>query len=141
MQNSTVSDCSIIEINKHHSERKGCISVVENGKTVPFDVKRIFYLYDIPCGESRGSHAHKENYQLIVSASGSFDVTLDDGKRKKTFSLNKPNKLLLVKPGIWCELTNFSSGSVCMVLTSEVYDEADYLRSYNDFLEYKKIEK
>lgn len=132
-----VEDCGIIELDRHHSQRKGDISVVENGKEVPFDVKRIYYLYDVPGGADRGGHAHKELYQLIVAASGAFTVVLDDGTDKKTFTLNRPYQGLLVKPGIWRTLTDFSSGSICVVLASEKYDEKDYIRSYEDFLNWR----
>jgi hypothetical protein len=111
---------------------------VENGKTVPFHVKRVYYLYDVPGGESRGGHAHKELQQFIVAASGSFDVTLDDGELKRTFTINRPYRGLLVVPGIWRELDNFSSGSVCLVLASSEYSADDYIRDYNEFKEYKK---
>lgn len=134
---STVYDCNIIELDKHHSDRKGNLSVVENAITVPFDVKRVYYLYDVPGGESRGGHAHKDLYQLIVAASGSFSVTLDDGNIKRTFLLNRPNYGLLVVPGIWRTLDDFSSGAVCMVLASEKYDESDYIRDYDEFVSYK----
>lgn len=137
MNESTVYDCTIIELDKHHSDRKGNISVVENSKDVPFDVKRTYYLYDVPGGESRGGHAHKELSQLIVAASGSFTVTLDDGNVKRTFTLNRPYQGLYVVPGIWRTLDDFSSGAVCLVLASEGYDEADYIRDYDKFLEYK----
>ena len=132
----SVSDCGIIELDRHHSQRKGDISVVENGKEVPFDVKRIYYLYDVPGGADRGGHAHKELYQLIVAASGAFTVVLDDGTNRKTFTLNRPYQGLLVKPGIWRTLTDFSSGSICMVLASEKYDEKDYIREYGEFEKY-----
>lgn len=132
----SVSDCGIIELDRHHSQRKGDISVVENGKEVPFDVKRIYYLYDVPGGADRGGHAHKELYQLIVAASGAFTVELDDGTEKKAFTLNRPYQGLLVKPGIWRTLTDFSSGSICMVLASEKYDEKDYIREYGEFEKY-----
>lgn len=97
MKESSVYDCTVIELDKHHN-KKGNISVVENGQTVPFAVKRIYYLYDVPGGESRGGHAHKELRQLIIAASGSFDVTLNDGKVKRTFSLNRPYQGLLIVP-------------------------------------------
>lgn len=139
MKSSSVFDCSIIELSRHHSDRKGDISVVENGKTLPFDVKRVYYLYDVPGGESRGGHAHKDLSQLIVAASGSFSVTLDDGKVKRTFFLNRPYQGLYVVPGIWRDLDDFSSGAVCMVLASHEYDPDDYIRSYCDYIEYKKI--
>ncbi|MFV0581715.1 MAG: sugar 3,4-ketoisomerase [Parabacteroides gordonii] len=137
MKKNTVYDCTVIELDKHHHE-KGNITVVENGITVPFDVKRTYYLYDIPGGESRGGHAHKELYQLMVAASGSFNVTLDDGNVKRTFMLNRPYQALLVVPGIWRELDDFSSGSVCLVLASHIYDESDYIRDYAEFLKLKK---
>ncbi|KAA6340140.1 TDP-4-oxo-6-deoxy-alpha-D-glucose-3 4-oxoisomerase [termite gut metagenome] len=136
MRKNTVYDCSIIELNKHHHE-KGNISVVENNFTIPFDVKRSYYLYDIPGGESRGGHAHKELSQLIIAVSGSFNVILDDGNIKRTFTLNRPYQGLLVVPGIWRELDDFSSGSVCLVLASHGYDEGDYIRKYNDFIRLK----
>lgn len=133
---STVYDCSIIEMPKHHHE-KGNLTVVENGQTIPFDIKRAYYLYDIPGGESRGGHGHKALWQLIVAAGGSFTVTVDDGKIKRTFLLNRPYHGLLVKPGIWRTLDDFSSGAVCLVLASETYDPDDYIRDYNDFLKFK----
>lgn len=136
-RNSTVYDCTIIELDKHHSDRKGNITVVENNKDIPFEVRRTYYLYDVPGGESRGAHAHKELSQLIVAASGSFMVTLDDGKVKRSFLLNRPYQGLLVVPGIWRDLDDFSSGSVCLVLASHKYDEADYIRDYNEYLNFK----
>jgi len=129
----------MIEIDKHHSDRKGNLTVVENMKTVPFDVRRAYYLYDVPGGESRGGHAHRELSQLIVAASGSFSVTLDDGNVKRTFLLNRPYQGLYIVPGIWRTLDDFSSGSVCLVLASHGYDEKDYIRDYNDFIEYKNV--
>ena len=134
----SVYDCGIITLDRHHSQRKGDISVIENGETVPFDVKRIYYLYDVPGGESRGGHAHKELQQLILAASGSFTVTLDDGNVKRTYMLNRPYQGLLVKPGIWRTLDDFSSGSVCLVLANEKYQAEDYIRNYNEFIEYRK---
>tara|TARA_B110000971_G_scaffold117350_1_gene120249 strand:- start:6431 stop:6841 length:411 start_codon:yes stop_codon:yes gene_type:complete len=136
MKNSTIYDCSIIEIDKHHHQ-KGNISVIENNETIPFEVKRVYYLYDVPGGEKRGGHAHKELRQLIIAASGSFNVTLDDGNVKRTFTLNRPYHGLLVVPGIWRELDDFSSGSVCLVLASHLYDENDYIREYKEYKEYK----
>ena len=136
MKNTCVYDCTIIELDKHHHE-KGNITVVENSFTVPFDIQRTYYLYDIPGGESRGGHAHKELRQLIVAASGSFTVTLDDGKVKRKFVLNRPYQGLLIVPGIWRTLDDFSSGAVCLVLASHAYDEDDYIRDHQDFIEYK----
>lgn len=138
MNRNTVFDCRIIDLDKHHSDRKGNLSVVENKKDVPFEVKRVYYLYDVPGGVSRGGHAHKELFQLMVAVSGSFSVTLEDGKDKKTFVLNRPYKGLLIVPGIWRTLDGFSSGSVCAVLASEKYDEMDYIRDYSSFLRYRK---
>lgn len=137
--NYSVYDCGIIELDRHHSTRKGDISVVENGYTVPFAVKRLYYLYDVPGGVSRGGHAHKNLEQLIIAASGSFSVTLNDGNVKRTFILNRPYQGLLVKPGIWRDLDDFSSGSVCLVLASEKYDAEDYIRSWDDFLERRNV--
>lgn len=139
MKKNRVFDCSIIELDKHHHP-KGNLTIVENGITIPFDVKRIYYLYDVPGGESRGGHAHKELSQLIVAASGSFNVTLDDGNIRRTFTLNRPYQGLLVVPGIWRELDDFSSGSVCLVLASHGYEEDDYIRDYDDFLSIKDSE-
>ncbi len=136
MNKNSVFDCSVIELDKHHHE-KGNISIVENGNEVPFDVNRIYYLYDVPGGEDRGAHAHKELKQLIIAASGSFDIILDDGHVKRSITLNRPYIGLLVVPGIWRELINFSSGSICMVLASHKYDEDDYIRDYNEFLKFK----
>lgn len=134
---SNVYDCSVIELAKNH-HKKGNISVVENNVEVPFPIKRIYYLYDIPGGEDRGAHSHKELHQLIIAASGSFDIILDDGKVKRSITLNRPYIGLLVVPGIWRELINFSSGAICMVLASEVYEENDYIRDYKEFLNQKK---
>lgn len=135
---TSVFDCSIIELDRHHSARKGDISVVENGETVPFDTKRVYYLYDVPGGVDRGGHAHKDLKQLIVAVSGSFTVVLDDGTSKRSITLNRPYMGLLVVPGIWRVLEDFSSGSVCLVLASEKYDPADYIRDYSEFIEYKE---
>jgi len=133
-------DCCLRELDKHHSIQ-GNISIVENSKEIPFDIKRVYYLYDIPGGESRGGHAHKGLRQLIVAVSGSFDVIIDDGHVKRSITLNRPYLGLLIIPGIWRELVNFSSGAICMVLASEKYDEADYIRNYDLFLDYKGLSK
>lgn len=137
MHTNSVYDCTILELDRHHSERKGNISVVENNQDIPFEVRRAYYLYDVPGGESRGGHAHKELSQLIIAASGSFTVTLDDGRVKRTFTLNRPYQGLYVVPGIWRTLDDFSSGAVCLVLASHEYDEGDYIRDYNEFIQYK----
>lgn len=137
----SVFDCSMVELDKHHSDRKGNLTVVENGKTIPFDVKRVYYLYDVPGGESRGAHAHKELEQLIIAASGSFTVTLDDGTCKRSFFLNRPYQGLYVKPGMWRDLQDFSSGAVAMVLASDVYLKEDYIRDYISFLSFRNNEE
>jgi len=136
MTKSSVYECSVIELPVNHGE-KGNITVIENSKNIPFDVNRIYYLYDVPAGEARGGHAHKELKQLVTAASGSFDVMLFDGKVKRTIALNHPFYGLLIVPGIWRELYNFSSGSVCLTLASHEYDENDYIREYDDFLKWK----
>lgn len=137
MRNSRVYDCTVVELSKHH-HTSGNITVIENGLTVPFPVRRVYYLYDVPGGESRGGHAHRELYQLLIAASGSFTVTLDDGLVKRTFLLNRPCQGLLIVPGIWRTLDDFSSGSVCLVLASEKYDPDDYIRDYEEFLTVKQ---
>lgn len=134
----SVFDCTIVELDKHHSDRKGNLTVVENGITLPFDVKRVYYIYDVPGGENRGAHAHKELEQLIVAVSGSFCVTLDDGYTKRSFFLNRPYQGLYVKPGMWRDLVDFSSGAVAMVLASDIYKKDDYIRDYDDFIDFKK---
>lgn len=138
MRNSSVYDCQVIALTKIHNPA-GNITIVEGNKNVPFDLQRIYYLYDIPGGESRGGHAHKELYQLIIAASGSFEVLLDDGRNKKIVRLNRPNYALMVVPGIWRELFEFSSGAICMVLASHKYSEEDYIRHYQDFINLKEF--
>lgn len=134
---NNVFDCNIIELDKHHDNRKGNISVVENNLTLPFDVKRVYYLYDVPGGENRGAHAHKDLHQLIVAVSGSFTVTLDDGQNKRSFFLNRPYHGLYVKPGLWRDLLDFSSGAVAMVLASDIYKSEDYIREYSSFKDFR----
>ena len=138
-KNSSVFDCTLITFDKNH-QIKGNLTAVTNGSQIPFDVKRIYYLYDVPGGLSRGGHAHIELQQLVVALSGSFDITLDDGNAKRTFQLSRPNIGLLIPSGLWRELNNFSSGSICMVLASETYTEKDYLRDYNEFIKHKRHE-
>jgi hypothetical protein len=133
--NNSVYDCVILPLSKIHN-RDGNITVVEGQQNIPFDVKRIYYLYDVPGGEDRGGHAHIELTQLIVAASGSFDVLLNDGINKKIVTLNRPDYGLLVVPGIWRELMEFSSGGICLVLASHIYNESDYIRSIEIFKEY-----
>jgi hypothetical protein len=138
MRTSTVYDCNIAVLNKIHNNA-GNITVIESNHNIPFSIRRAYYLYDVPGGESRGGHAHKQLYQLIVAASGSFDVLLDDGINKKIVKLNRPNYGLLVVPGLWRELFEFSSGAICLVLTSHKYDAADYIRDYNEFADWKLL--
>lgn len=129
---TTIYDCFVAPLPKNHN-RAGNITALDSPITIPFDIKRTYYLYDIPGGETRGGHAHKELYQLIVAAGGSFDVLLDDGKCKKIVSLNQPYYGLYIVPGIWRELLNFSSGSNCLVVASQCYSEDDYIREYDNF--------
>ncbi len=128
-----LSECQIIELPKINDPR-GNLTFIEENKHIPYDIKRVFFLYDVPGGENRAGHALKTCYQLLIAASGSFDVTLNDGKEKKTFQLNRSYYGLSIPPLMWREIDNFSSGSVCMVLASEFYNEADYYREYEDFL-------
>lgn len=132
-----VHNCNVMELPKLHN-KAGNITVVQNGLAMPFDVRRIYYLYDVPGGSERGGHAHKALYQLIVAVSGSFDVILDDGVNKKIIQLNRPYYGLLVIPGIWRELVNFSSGAVCLVLASEKFNPGDYIRDYSVFKQFRK---
>jgi hypothetical protein len=133
----SVYDCSVIELVKIAS-RQGNITPVYNSVNIPFDVKRVFYTYDIPGGESRGAHAHKLCHQFLVAASGSFEVLLDDGVNRRTVLLNRPFYGLHIPPGIWAAEQGFSSGSVCLVLASEKYSAEDYIRDYKEFLNYKR---
>lgn len=128
-----LKDCKLIELPKI-SDPRGNLSFIEGGQHIPFDIKRVYYLYDVPGGSDRGSHAHKDLHQFIVAMSGSFDVVLDDGKEKKRFHLNRSYYGLYVCPMMWRELDNFSSGAVCMVLASAHFSEADYIRDYSQFL-------
>ncbi|MGB0869056.1 MAG: sugar 3,4-ketoisomerase [Flavobacteriales bacterium] len=137
-KSTTVHDCKKINLPKIHNPQ-GNLTFIQQNEHIPFPVKRIYYLYDIPGGEERGAHGHKDLHQLIVAASGSFEVVLTDGKETKTFYLNRPYEGLLLKPGLWRELKNFSSGSVCLVLASEYYSETDYIRDYQEYLEYKNV--
>jgi hypothetical protein len=130
---ASVHMCEVLDLPKIHN-RSGNITPIQGGIDIPFDIERVYYLYDMPSGETRGGHAHKNLYQLIVAVSGSFDVVLDDGKEQKTITLNRPNFGLYVTPYIWRELENFSSGAVLLVLASMKYDEMDYIRDYQEFL-------
>jgi oxalate decarboxylase/phosphoglucose isomerase-like protein (cupin superfamily) len=136
LKNKYTMNYKIIDIPKINNS-KGNIGVVEND-TIPFDVKRVYYLFDVPSGAKRGGHAHKKLKQVILAISGSFDVVLKDGKSKEIITLNRPDKGLLIENNIWRELENFSSGSVCLVLASEEFSEADYIRNYKDYLSFLK---
>ena len=136
MKNSTVYDCNLISMPRI-GDRIGHITPVNNDIEIPFSIKRVFYLYDIPGGESRGAHAHKDCFQFLVAASGAFEVLLDDGVSKQKVQLNRPDVGLLIQPGIWASEINFSSGSICLVFASHVYDENDYIRNYENYMEWK----
>ena len=129
----SVEDCKLIDLPKI-SDPRGNLSFIEGGQHIPFDIKRVYYLYDVPGGSDRGSHAHKNLRQFIVAMSGSFDVVLDDGNQKRRFHLNRSYYGLYMCPMMWRDLDNFSSGAVCMVLASAHYDAADYIRDYKEFL-------
>jgi hypothetical protein len=132
----TVDDLELINLPKIQS-RSGNITPLQNSIDIPFDIKRIYYLYDIPGGESRGAHGHKQLEQIIIAASGSFDITINDGVSEKTISLNRPYIGLNIKPGLWRDLSNFSSGAICLVLASEPYNEFDYIREFSEFIKFK----
>lgn len=134
--NSSVYDCSLIELPRF-TDRRGNLSPVTNNVEIPFDVKRVFYIYDIPGGEDRGAHAHKECHQFLCAVSGSFEVLVDDGKLKRTVILNRPYYGLHIPPGIWASEGAFSSGAICLVLTSHFYDEIDYIRRYDEYLKFR----
>lgn len=134
---NTINNCSLLEFPKLNSG-KGVITAVNNLKEIPFEIKRVYYLFDIPDGEIRGGHAHRNLHQIILAVSGSFDITLDDGTNKSSINLSKPNKALYLPPGLWRDLDNFSAGSICLVLASQEYSEEDYIRDYYQFKKFKK---
>lgn len=134
---STVNDCRVLKLPKFATSA-GHITAINNQVEIPFNTKRVYYLYDLPSGETRGGHAHFNLQQLIVAAMGSFDVVLHDGQNERRITLNQPNQGLLIVSGIWRELENFSAGSILLVLASEKYDEDDYIRDYNQFKQYNK---
>ena len=134
----SVYSCSVIELKQLH-DREGSITPVTGNENVPFRIRRVFYIYDIPGGNDRGAHAHKQCHQFLVAASGSFEIELDDGKTRRTVVLNRPYYGLHIPPGIWAAEKGFSSGAVCLVLTSDKYDESDYIRSYSDYLQFKGV--
>ncbi len=137
MTNPTVFDCSLIYLPKI-GNRNGSITSINGEVELPKEIKRVFYLYDIPGGESRGAHAHKDCHQFLIAASGSFEVVLDDSSTKRQILLNQPNIALHIVPGIWASEVNFSSGSICLVLASHTYDENDYIRDYKSYVDYIK---
>jgi hypothetical protein len=135
-KNTNIRDCIILEFPKIYN-RAGNITPLENLVNIPFKIKRVYYLYDIPGGVDRGEHSHMKCHQLLIAASGSFDVMLDDGVNKRTVNLNRPYYALHIYPGIWSSELRFSSGSICLVLASHLYEEKDYIRNYEDFIKYK----
>ena len=135
MKRAKIRDCTIIELPKVHF-KAGNMSIADGINEVPFKVDRVFWIYDIPAGEARGAHAHRECHQFIIAASGSFEVEADDGTEKKTFYLNRPFYGLHVPPGIWAHEFNFSAGAICLVLTSHPYDDGDYIKSYDEYLRF-----
>lgn len=133
MPKRNVDECRLIDLPKI-SDNRGNLTFVEGGNHIPFDIRRVYYLYDVPGGSLRGSHAHKDLYQLMIAMSGSFDVVLNDGQQERRFSLNRSHYGLYICPMMWRTLDNFSSGAVCMVLASMPYTEDDYIRNYDDFI-------
>lgn len=135
---ATIGDCQTVALESHSSQRNGNLTVMQNAEGCPFEIKRIYYLYDVPAGESRGGHAHRQLHEMLVAASGSFTVTLTDGSgAERTVMLNRPNIGLHIVPGIWRTLQDFSSGAVCLVLASLPYDENEYVRSHDEYLRLK----
>lgn len=132
-----LDDCRILSLPKIQDAR-GNLTFIENTQEIPFEMKRVYYLYDVPGGADRGAHAHKALHQLVIAVSGSFEIELDDGQNKRRFRLDRPYSGLYICPLMWRQLDNFSSGAVCLVLASEVYDESDYLRDYHKFLKAAK---
>ena len=137
MNNSLITDCKLINLPKIHTE-SGDITSINNNLDVPFEIKRIYYLYDVPNKADRGAHAHMELHQLVIAVSGSFEFELFDGQNKIKYTLNQPDQGLLIVPGIWRNLNNFSGGGICLVLASHEYDENDYIRNFEEFINYKK---
>jgi dTDP-4-dehydrorhamnose 3,5-epimerase-like enzyme len=133
MGQATINDCRIIEFPKI-SDPRGSLTFIESTQSVPFEIRRVYYLYDVPGGAERGGHAHKQLFQVIIAIAGSFDIIVDDGREKRLHHLNRSFRGLLLTPMIWRDIGNFSSGAVCLVLASEHYSEADYIRSYEDFI-------
>lgn len=139
MRKMTVDDCKIIQLRRFYDPR-GNLTPIESGD-IPFEIKRVFYQYDVPAGESRGAHAHKQDYQFLIAVSGAFEVLVDDGINKRVITLNRPYFGLLIPPEIWSAEQEFASGSVCLVLTDNAYDESDYIHDYDEFLKFKKCKE
>lgn len=135
MKKNKVEDCKIIQLPKIE-DRRGNLSVIE-GDILPFDIERVYYLYDVPAGAERGGHSHIEQLEFLIALSGSFEVIVNDGKDEKTFMLNRPDRGLLIPTGIWRELKDFSSGAVCLVIASDVFKEEDYIRDFEEFRQSK----
>lgn len=136
MRKPTVYNCDLIYL-PQVGDRNGHITAVNNSAEIPFEVRRVFYLYDIPAGSSRGAHAHKQCHQFLIAASGAFEVLLDDGRTQRVVNLNRPTQGLHIPPGIWASEINFSAGAICLVLASHKYDEKDYIRKYDEFLKFR----
>lgn len=134
-----IFNCNLVELRKIKN-RAGNLSVVENSISMPFDINRVYYIYDVPGGSDRGGHAHKELEQYVIAVSGAFDILLDDGKNKKTVRLDRPYLALHIKKGIWRETRNFTSGAICMVIASHKYDQSDYIHEYDNFIKYRENE-
>ena len=134
-----IFNCNLVELQKIKN-RAGNLSVVENSNSIPFDIARVYYIYDVPGGSDRGGHAHKDLEQYVIAVSGAFDIQLDDGKNKKTVRLDRPFLAPHIKKGIWRETRNFTSGAICMVIASHKYDREDYIHDYKDFLKFRRNE-
>lgn len=134
---TTINDCKIIRLPQEEDPR-GSLTYIYENQQVPFPIRRVFYIYDVPAGKDRGAHAHRECWQFIIAASGALEVYVSDGENEKTYTLNRPYQGLLIPPGIWAQEREFSSGALCLVLASHEYSEADYIRSYSDYLDYRK---
>ncbi len=134
---TTINDCKIIQLPKEEDPRGSLTYIYENIQ-IPFNIKRVFYIYDVPAGKDRGAHAHKECWQFIIAATGALEVNINDGINEKTVTLNRPYQGLLVPPGIWAHEQEFTSGALCLVLTSHEYNENDYIRDFKEYIEYKQ---
>jgi dTDP-4-dehydrorhamnose 3,5-epimerase-like enzyme len=139
MHNTKISDCEFIQLEKHDEDNAGSLSVIENTGKFPFEMKRVFYLYDIPAGQVRAKHAHKDLQEILFALTGSLDVVVDDGKNSTKYTLNQANLGIYLPAGLWCELNNFSQDAVCLVLASDIYMEEDYIRDYDEFLAWKRV--